>query len=79
MKPAEGKINCGSGRPPGTGPMTGASLSHNRPTSVPPTRASRGAGSSLARRRGQIDTTTSVREAMAKALPLMLATAPGNA
>ena len=66
-KPADGSSSRTSGRPAGTCPMTGASLNHSTPSSVPAASAATGAGMSRPRRRGHIDATASVAEAMAKA------------
>ena len=78
-KSAKGRGNRTSGRPAGTGPMTGASFNHSTPKRVTATIAGRGAGTNLARRWGQTNTRESVAAVMMTALRLMSSTAAGKA
>ena len=68
-----------SGKPVGTVPMSGASLNHSTPRSVPTIRAARVGGSALASFAGQTTVTSRVTRAIASAWKLIDATASGMA
>ena len=78
-KPREGSPSCSPGRPVGTFPITGASLSHTTPMSVPANSPTRGVGKNFLNRCGQKTATPSVTTPTPKALRLMSASVFGSA
>ena len=68
--PGDRSGSCGVGRPVGTLPMTGTSVSHRTPITVPTISATRVGGRTRRSRPGHRMPTASVTAAMAKALTL---------